>query len=173
MPHVFRLCCLVLLCGLAVSAAAQPLPEPEPPRRYFQLGLGLLPGAGVQTGYITPYGFATLEGAFYARIKPDFNTGQGDFLLTFGLGGSLQITRILTEFDLAPSPGYDVNVGARLGPSFAIPYNSPDPIDRTRVFSLFFEPFARLARTYPSGRVIYAEVGLQSPIIRAGLMFGI
>lgn len=169
------LVCFILITGTTHAWGQEVSPEEvlPPAPRYFQLGLGLLPGAGIQTGYVVPNGMITLEGAFYARIKPDFSEGQGDFLLTFGLGSALRISRALIDFDLIEPLAYDVDFGARLGPSFVIPYNHPEPIDRTRVFSLFFEPFTRVSRAYQNGWTVYAEIGLQSPIIRGGLLLGI
>ena len=44
-------CWLLLGCWLASPSLAQPL-NPAPSGAQFQLGLGLLPGIGVQMGYV-------------------------------------------------------------------------------------------------------------------------
>lgn len=156
-----------MLVGIAVpidSASAQ-----ATGRRQIQAGAGVIPGIGLQAGYVAPRSFFTVEGVMYVDGSPPFAGGQGSIQLSGGLGGSI---RILGIFRAIGSPGYqdrDFDVGLRFGPSlfFTVGESSRDE----NPFSLFLEPFLRATSTFGGNRTFFAELGIQRPILRAGVWF--
>lgn len=135
--------------------------------RFIQAGAGVVPGIGLQGGYITPGSFYTVEGILYVDGSPPFAGGQGSIQLSGGLGGSIRILGILRTIG---SPGYEgrnFDVGLRFGPSlfFAVGESSRDE----NPFSLFLEPFLRATSTFGGDRIFFAELGIQRPFLRAGV----
>ncbi len=156
---------MLAVCALAPAAAAQT----AAPERQLQAGLGVIPGVGLQSGMVLPRGFYTIEGVAYVDVTPPYGGGEGSVQVSGGLGGSIRILGIIRALG---NPGYrarDIDVGLRFGPSlfFAIGESSRGE----NPFSLFFDPFVRLTSTLGGSRVFFAELGLQRPVLRAGLVF--
>lgn len=157
--------CLLGACVLArgpSSAAAQDGLLPQ-----VQLGAGILPGIGMQAGYILPRGFYTVEGVFYADGSPRFAGGEGSVQVAGGLGGTIRLLGILRAVG---SPGYlgrDFDVGLRFGPSLF--FTVGESSRRENPFSLFLEPFLRATSNFGGDRIFFAEIGIQRPFLRAGL----
>lgn len=149
------------------------LPEPvtaqAPGQRYIQAGAGVIPGIGVQGGYVAPRSFFTVEGILYVDGSPPFAGGQGSVQLSGGLGGAI---RILGIFRAIGSPGYqrrDFDVGLRFGPSLFFTVGESSRGENP--FALFLEPFLRATSTLGGRRILFAEIGIQRPILRAGVWF--
>ncbi|OZC04194.1 hypothetical protein [Rubricoccus marinus] len=152
-----------------------PRPDPVPrlsssPRLYGGPALG----PGLFGAYAAPQlNVFTQEAALYIDYDPKF-TGQGGQLrLGLGVGGSirlLQVLEIVGDFD---ADRIDLDAGVRVGPAFDIPFFSPTGEQRTRAFSVLFDPFVRGQVRLGSNRVVFAEVGASEPAIRGGLSLGI
>ncbi|MEM1054731.1 MAG: hypothetical protein AAGI52_04340 [Bacteroidota bacterium] len=171
---VFFLVLLGVLAGPAVSG--QPLPGAESPalssspRLYGGIGLG----PGLFAAYASPrLTVLTQEGAFYLDYDPRALGQQGQLRLAVGIGGSmrvLQVLAIVRDFD---ADRLDLDAGVRFGPAFDIPFFSPTGEQRTRLFSVMFDPFARGSARLGSNRVVFVEIGGSEPAIRGGLSVGI
>ena len=140
-------------------------------QRQLQMGLGGLPGAGVQVGYVTVRSFFTVESQFYIEgVPPSF--GEGNVHFSAGFGGAI---RLFGLSRLLGSPAwyvdvFDVDLGLRLGPSLAFAENET-PADRNQRFSLFLEPFLRIAPSISEDWALYLEVGPQRPSLRLGALW--
>ena len=161
---------VVLLLGVAmppqvraqIGVAAQP---------QLQVGLGGLPGAGVQIGYLTARSFFTVESVFYVEgTLPAF--GEGNIHFSAGFGGAVRIfglSRLLGSTAWYVNV-YNVDLGLRIGPSLAFAQNET-LADRNKRFSLFFEPFLRIAPSVAEGWALFVEVGPQRPSVRLGALW--
>lgn len=154
----------VLVVGFfaAQGAAAQDGPSP-----YLQLGAGVLPGIGLQVGYVAPRSFYTMEGTLYVDGSPPFAGGEGTMQVAGGVGGALRILGILRAVG---SPGYvgrDFDVGLRFGPSLFFTVGESSRGENP--FALFLEPFLRAMTNFDGNRVFFAELGIQRPFLRAGI----
>ena len=145
-----------------IGVAAQP---------QLQMGLGGLPGAGVQVGYVTARSFFTVESQLYVEgVLPSF--GEGNVHFSAGFGGAI---RLFGLSRLLGSPAwyvdvFDVDLGLRLGPSLAFAENET-PADRNKRFSLFLEPFLRIAPSVAEDWALFVEVGPQRPVVRIGALW--
>lgn len=156
--------CLVAAAVMPPCAISQPSGQ-----RYIQAGAGVLPGVGVQGGYVAPRSFFTVEGVLYVDGSPPFAGGEGSVQLSGGLGGSIRMLGILRAIG---SPGYqdrDFDVGLRFGPSLFFTVGESSRGENP--FSLFLEPFLRATSTLGGNRTFFAELGIQRPIFRAGIWF--
>ncbi len=156
--------CACVLVATSRSAHAQ-----EAGQRYIQAGIGVIPGVGLQGGYMMPASFYTVEGTLYVDGSPSFAGGQGSIQLSGGLGGAVRVLGIIRAVG---SPGYqnrDFDVGLRFGPSlfFTMGESSRDE----NPFSLFLEPFLRATSSLGRDHIFFAELGVQRPILRAGIWF--
>ena len=155
---------------LARPAAAQDRPAAlgSPSRVY--LGAGFGPGFGVVGEATTPIlGVFTREVVLYADYVPRVTGGSGRLLTAVGVGGSVQLLRVVNVVQNRDGGPLDVDVGLRIGPSFYTAFFEQTAESRSRAFSVMLDPFARATLRRPSGRVFFAEVGTQSPSFRAGL----
>lgn len=143
---------------------------PPPRGAYVQAGLGAVPGAGIQVAYLSLRSFYTREVVLYADVSPSFGGGEGSVQPAASIGASLRILGTLRTVGNTVYGGYDVDVGLRLGPGLLFPFKESREAKNQR-FSLFLEPFARLTRRLPSGRLFFAEAGVQRPLFRAGFLF--
>jgi len=137
--------------------------------RHVQLGIGIIPGAGIQAGYINPRSFYTIEGILYVDASPQFAGGEGGVQISAGLGGSIRIFGFLRSIG---SPGYnttDLDVGLRFGPSLYFAYGTSSRNENP--FSFFVEPFIRFSSSFGSRRMFYLEGGFNRPLLRGGLLF--
>lgn len=158
---VVALTVVVLWTG-AVNVSAQDTRAP-----YLQIGAGILPGIGVQAGYIGPRGFYTVESILYVDGSPRFAGGEGSIQVAGGLGGAIRILGILRTVG---SPGYvgrDFDVGLRIGPSLFFTVGESSRGENP--FSLFLEPFLRATSNFDGNRIFFAELGIQRPFLRVGV----
>lgn len=154
---------LVLMAAWPAGSAGQARQAPA----YAQVGLGAVPGAGLQAGYISAQRFYTVEGILQASAEPTFAGGDGTVQAAAAVGGALRVLGAVRLFTGQP-PRYDLDVGLRFGPGLGF---KPDetPADANRRFRLFFEPFARGLWWVGGGAALFGEVGPARPIVRGGL----
>ena len=168
-----RFTVLLLLAALAVpSVRAQTGAGPDPlgsrPRVYVGAGFG--PGFGGVAAATTPaLSVFTREVAIYADYVPRVTGGSGRLVTAVGVGGSLRALRALDVARNRDPGALDVDLGIRIGPSFYTAFFEQSAQSRSRAFSVMLDPFARVTLRRPSGRVFFAEIGPQSPSLRAGL----
>lgn len=149
------------------EAAGQAVVRPE---RQLQVGVGAIPGLGLQTGYIIPRSFYTLEGVAYLYASPQFAGGEADMQLSIGLGGSFRPLGLVRLVGNTGYTGYDIDLGLRIGPGLTFAIGQEETLaDKNKRFNLLFELFARLVTEINSGRTLFLEVGGHRPVIRAGL----
>ena len=129
------------------------------------------PGVGVVAVHSSPTLFVfTREIAAYG----DYTVGGSDRLLVaVGVGGSVQLARILeiVRNRHAGSMGFDV--GIRLGPSFYYAFAGQTAEEEARSFRVMFDPFVRGTYRTRGGRVLFAELGAHAPNLRAGISIGL
>lgn len=157
---------LLFVAAAGNQAAAQGIRTP-----HLQVGAGVIPGVGLQAGYVGPRSFYTVEGQLYVDGTPSFAGGQGSVQVSGGLGGALRILGILRAIGTPGYTGRDFDVGLRFGPSlfFTVGESSRE----ANPFSLFLEPFLRATSTFNGDRIFFAELGIQRPILRAGVWFSL
>lgn len=158
---------LLLLTGLDTNEANAQLASGG--RGYLQAGVAVIPGVGLQASYVQPRPLYTMEGALYVDFSPSFAGGEGSVQLSGGLGGALRIFGIMRALGDPASAGTDLDFGFRLGPAlfFALGESSRSE----NPFSLFMEPYGRFSTDLGNDRVGFIELGLQRPVLRAGLVF--
>ncbi len=157
---------LLVLCTGAIDGFAQDTRAP-----HVQLGGGILPGIGMQAGYVAPRGFYTVESILYIDGSPRFAGGEGSVQVAGGLGGAIRVLGILRTIG---SPGYvgrDVDVGLRIGPSLFFTVGESSRGENP--FSLFLEPYLRATSDFGGDRIFFAELGIQRPFLRAGVWLGL
>ncbi len=195
----FLLSLLAFASGAAPEARAQVLPTPpeaddvpppvdpvdeerEPPRPNPVPRLSSSPrlyggpalGPGLFGAYAAPQLVVfTQEAALYVDYNPKFAGQGGQLRLGLGIGGSirlLQALEIVGDFD---ADRLDLDAGVRVGPAFDIPFFSPTGEQRTRAFSVLFDPFVRGQYRLGSNRVVFVELGGSEPALRGGLSLSI
>lgn len=167
MPRLLLASAFLVVASLLVVPASAQL---ETNQNQFQIGLGLIPGVGLQGMFVQPRALYTIEGGLYADFTPPFAGGEGSFHLAGGLGGSIRAFGIARAMG---TPGFqsDLDIGMRIGPAlfFAIGESSRSE----NPFSLFLEPFARFSFPLAENRMFFGEIGLQRPVLRAGIFVGL
>lgn len=143
-----------------------------PRQNHLQVGLGALPGIGLQVGYLSMRGFFTAETALYVDGSPQFAGGEGSVQVAAGLGGAIRIATIVRTIGNTGEEGRELDVGLRFGPGLFFA-TEETRADKNRRFNLFLEPFFRFSSTVGAGRTFYVEIGIQRPIARAGFWFGL
>ena len=132
-------------------------------------GLGAVPGIGLQASYVQINRFVTLEGLLVSGFAPSFLGGESTLSVAMGLGGSIRILDILSEFNRSPFPGYHLDAGVHLGPALRFILGDQTVATKNTRFRLFLEPFVRVS-TLVRSRTVYLELGSQRPILRAGIV---
>ena len=137
----------------------------------LNMAVGGLPGVGLVAVHSSPTLFVfTREVAVYG----DYTVGGSDRLLVaVGVGGSVQLTRILEIVRNSNIGAARLDVGMRLGPSFYYAFVEQSAEEEARSFRVMFDPFVRGAYRAGGGRVLFAEIGAQAPNLRAGVSFGL
>lgn len=167
-----RLACLLLL--LAAPAAAQTTDRRAPLESEVTvfLGGGLGPGVGgVAIGSDTVLGLLLREVAVYGDYVPRVTGGSGRLLSAVGIGGglrALRIAAIATDEDIGR---FDLDVGARIGPSFYTAFFEQTADGEARAFGIFVDGWARGTARLSSDAVVFVELGSQAPGLRGGLAF--
>lgn len=131
------------------------------------VGVGAVPGIGLQTGYVSLRSLYTIEGMLYVDGSPPFAGGQGSIQISGGLGGAVRVLSIMRIIGTPENVDRDFDVGLRFGPSlfFTVGESSREE----NPFSLFLEPFLRFSTTLGDSKFYFAELGIQRPFLRAGL----
>lgn len=136
----------------------------------LNVAVGGLPGVGVVAIHSTPTLFVlTRDIAVYG----DFTFGDSSRLLAaVGVGGSVQLARILEIVQNRNAGAMGLDVGIRLGPSFYYALADQTAEEEARSFRVMFDPFVRGAyRT--NGRVLFVELGAGAPNVRGGVSWGL
>lgn len=165
-----RISLLIVGAFLAASVLSkEAVAQLDTGRNYVQAGIGALPGVGLQGIFIQPRALYTIEGGVYADFSPSFAGGEGSFHLAGGLGGSLRAFGIARALG---TPGFqsDLDFGMRLGPALFFALGESSRAENP--FSLFLEPFARFSTPLGENRMAFGEIGLQRPVLRAGIYIG-
>ncbi len=149
---------LFLVVALTPAAAQTPL------GKQVQVGAAGLPGVGLQAGYLAAQNFFTREINLVADLS-SFRS-NGDVQTALAIGGSVRIMGIGRTIGNAYYRGWDLDVGARIGPGLLFEFRE-SRADKNRRFSLFLEPFVRVVAR-PGRTAFYAELGAQRPVLRAG-----
>ncbi len=158
---------LAALLGRPAEAQQRPGRVGSPARVY--LGAGVGPGVGVVAEGTTPVlGVLTREIVVYADYVPRVTGGSGRLLTAVGVGGSVRLLRVADVVQNRDGGPLDVDVGLRIGPSFYTAFFEQTAESRSRAFSVMLDPFVR-ASLRRGGRVFFAELGPQSPSLRAGV----
>lgn len=166
LPAAGAMALLLVLAAPATPVFAQ---GASTPGRHLQAGFGVLPGVGLQGGVVIPRGFYTVEGLLYVDGSPPFAGGEGSVQVSGGLGGAVRILGILRALGSPRYDDRDLDVGLRFGPSLFFTLGESGRSENP--FSLFLDPFVRASSPLGSRRVFFAEVGLQRPILRGGVVF--
>ncbi len=159
----------MLAAGLCAGAAAQ-APSQAPNGRQLQVGLGVVPSAGLQVGYVALRSFYSQEFILTADVSPSYRGGEGNVQLSGSLGGSIRILGIERTLGNAGYRGYDLDVGVRFGPALLFAFHETR-FTKNQRFSLFLELFGRFSTTLGDGVTLFAEAGFHRPAFRVGLWF--
>lgn len=164
--HLFAaISLLLLMCSHGNALAQQPR---------LHLGAGVLPGAGVFASYSSPQLFVfTQEATLYADYRPTNADFGGRLLVSAGVGGSIQLTRLLELIRNDDTGPMGMDVGLRLGPSFFFAFNEQEAEEQARSFRVQFDPFVRGTIRTNRGTVFFAELGTTAPGLRGGIALGL
>ncbi len=99
--------------------------------------------------------------------------GSNRLLVAVGVGGAVQLTRILEIIQNRTLEPVRLDVGMRLGPSFYYGLAGDSADEEARAFRVMFDPFVRGSYATSSGRVLFAEVGAHAPDLRIGVSLGL
>ena len=159
-----------LLAGWCVPAARAQAPVRAPEGRQLQVGLGVVPSAGLQVGYVALRSFYSQEFILTADVSPWYGGRRGNVQLSGSLGGSIRILGIERTLGNAGYRGYDLDVGVRFGPALLFAFRETR-FTKNQRFSLFLELFGRFTTTIGDGITLFAEAGFHRPAFRGGLWF--
>ena len=118
-----------------------------------------------------PRSFYTVESALYVEGSPPFAGGEGSMQVSGGVGGALRLFGILRTLGNPGYVGRDLDVGVRFGPSLF--FTLGESSREENPFGLFLDPFVRLTSSLGGSRLLFAELGVQRPLLRAGLLLGL
>ena len=165
---------LLLALVTSVPAAAQ-APDRRAPLQSevtVFLGGGLGPGVGgVAIGSDTVLGLLLREVALYGDYVPRVTGGSGRLLSAVGIGGGLRALRLAAIVADEDVGRFDLDVGARIGPSFYTAFFEQTADGEARAFGIFFDGWARGTARLSPDAVVFAELGTQAPGLRGGLAF--
>ena len=162
-PSVILMTILVSLVSAQHELAAQV-------RRFsdtIQLGAGALPAVGVEIGYIDVGDIFTRETTVFGHLRPRFGSDEEELQVSAGVGVGLRIIGGLETLTLITPRRWDLHVGLRFGPSLLFRRNETQA-EKNQRFSLFLDPHVRFTVT-PARQTYFVEVGVQKPVIRAGV----
>lgn len=160
----------ILVAWLTVTAVVHDASaQMDPGRTYVQAGVGAIPGVGFQGALVQTRALYTIEGAFYVDFTPRFVGGEGSVQVSGALGGAIRAFGIVRALGESSRYHSDLDIGFRLGPSLV--FAMSESTRNENPFSLFLEPYGRFATEVTTDRTIFVELGLQRPILRAGLIF--
>jgi hypothetical protein len=162
----------LLGAGLLPWRGAAQAVSDAPEGGQLQVGPALIPGFGLQLGYVSLRSFYTREVMSFVDFSPSYGGGEGSVEVAAGFGGALRINGLLRNFGSRTYQGYDIDVGLRLLPGLVFALKESREAKNQR-FNLSLEPFLRVSTRVSSGRVFFAEIGTQRPLLRAGLWIGL
>ncbi|MDX1439841.1 MAG: hypothetical protein R3284_08070 [Rubricoccaceae bacterium] len=163
--HTVRLLLLSAFVAMGSAAFAQ--------QSRLLVGAGALPGAGAFVSYSSPRLFIlTQEASLYADYTPGGET-DGRVLASLGVGGSVQLIRLVELIRNDDAGPLGVDVGLRIGPSFYFAFNEQTGEDEARSFRVQFDPFVRGMYRTSGGTVFFSELGATAPGLRAGVALGL
>ncbi len=162
-PLAVRASAVLLLALCATEVRAQDM--------RLNVAVGGFPGMGVVAVHSTPTLFVfTREIAVYG----DYTVGgSGRLLVAAGVGGSVQLARILEIVRNHNAGAMGLDVGIRLGPSFYYAFAEQTAEEEARSFRVMFDPFVRGTYRTRGGRVLFAELGAHAPNLRGGISLGL
>ncbi len=169
MKWALRVGCLGVVLLVCPPVLAQTGVSAPRPRHAMQAGMALVPGLGVQAGYVRTRSLFTIEGILYADTTPRFVGGEGSVIVSGGLGGAIRPLGFPRLIGTADYP-YDFDIGLRFGPSLTFTRGATQA-EKNQQFSLFLEPFLRFSSSFSSGRFYFVEAGTLRPLLRAGFFF--
>lgn len=137
--------------------------ELQPAANNVLLGIGALPGIGMQATYIAAGQMYTREALFYADVSK--LNPRGSTQVAVAIGASMRIVKSLEVLGLSRPRLYDVHLGVRIGPGLLFGFDE-ERADRNQRFNLVVEPFVRY--TLSRRRLFYIEAGLSRPNVRIG-----
>jgi hypothetical protein len=161
---------LIALFQAFLFMSAQDAAGQADPR--IQAGIAVVPGIGVQTGYVSLRNFYTAEGLLYLDASPQFAGGEATLQVSLGLGGAIRPLGVVRTIGNTEYSGYDLYIGLRGGPALFFASEEGRKLKNQR-FSLFLEPFFRLTSELGTSRTFFVELGFQRPLLRAGLSFAV
>ena len=160
---------VLLLAVSAVSAPASGQRRDVPRDTRVYAGLGVGEGIGVVAFGSSPaLDVFTREASFGVVYRPGSDGDAGRLVASFGVGAGLRLLRLASVARSRSIPQGDVDVGVRVGPSFAAGLGTQSEAQRARAFAVFVDPYVRASRLI-RGRAAFAEVGAHSPLLRVGL----
>ncbi len=137
----------------------------------LQLAVGASPGVGVVAVHSVPTLFVfTRDISFYADY---LFAGNDGILVAAGVGGGIQLARILELVQNREAGLLGMDVGMRIGPSFYYAISEITAEEDARSFRVMFDPFVRGTYRSRGGRVLFLELGTQAPNVRAGISLGL
>ncbi len=161
---------LLVLCSAAPfrSIHAQVTPQPD----ILQLGGAVLPGIGVQIGYIEAGPAFTREAVAYIDVAPRFRSNREELQVSAGLGAGIRIIGTLETLTLITPRVWDFHLGFRFGPGLNFAADETRS-DKNQRFSLFLEPFGRFTVAPKGEQVYFLEGGINRPYLRLGVWLAI
>lgn len=169
-PSFLRLFATLLTLGLL--AAAPPRAAGQEGLAHVQLGVGALPGMGLQTGYVSARGFYAIDGMVILHATPRFAGGENDVQIAAAFGAALRPLGVVQTIGNTGYLPYNIDLGLRLGPGLTFFGGDETLADKNKRFSLVFEPFVRVTTDLVLGgaaRTFFLEAGIQRPYLRTGI----
>jgi len=161
-----------VLLGAAAAVAglshAQVARQPD----ILQLAAGGIPGVGLQIGYVDAGSAFTQEAVAYVNLSPRFASNRETLHVSAGVGGAIRILGTLETLTLIAPRAWDFHLGFRFGPGLRFAADETRSAKNQR-FSLFLEPFVRFATVLRGRQTYFLEAGIQKPVLRLGVWFGI
>lgn len=158
----------ILLLASSLLTAQQSAAQIPGDAELLQIGLGVLPGAGLQLGYVDQKRMYTRDAVFYGHVQPGIFENGGSVQASATIGFSLRVIGMLETINAIDERRYDIDIGARLGPGLTFAFDET-PLQKNQRFSLTLEPVLRLARGINKYRY-YIETGIVRPSVRFGIL---
>lgn len=134
------------------------------------VGGGAAPNLGGIAEYVRPGWLGTIEGALYSTFRPAWGDDKPAWFVGAGVGASFRLKELLVFFGPDRYPGYEMEVGVRIGPKLRFTLRDESLEEKNTRFSLFAEPFLRLRGPFGE-RNAFIEIGPQDPSLRLGVVF--
>lgn len=158
---------LVALVSLSTAPAAQGRLVGRDARVYGGVGLGK--GVGViGIGSSPVLDVFTREATLRLVYRLPGDTDTARLVGSASLGVGLRLLRVASIARARGIPTGDLDIGLRVGPTFAAALGTPSEGQRARAFAVAADPFVRATRRV-RGREAFVELGGQAPLLRAGL----